>query len=255
MVAMSRKKLIAANWKMNKTIAEAEAFAADLRRSLGQLPDCELAVYPPFFALPATAKILGDTRVRLGAQDVYWEKSGAYTGEVSCDMVRDAGGSHVVIGHSERRHVLGESNETVAKKLEAVVESGLTAVFCVGEKLEHRESGDEESYVQEQLSTALGDFDTTAMERIIIAYEPVWAIGTGKTATPDDADSMHRFVRSYLGSRFGDESAGTTRILYGGSVKPANAAELLARTDIDGALIGGAALELESYLAIAKAAA
>lgn len=252
---MSRRKLIAANWKMNKTIAEAESFASALRDALPDLPSCDLSVYPPFFALPATARILSGTPVAVGAQDVYWEAGGAFTGEVSCGMVRDAGGEHVVVGHSERRHVMGETNDIVARKLRAVVDHGLVAVFCVGEKIEDREAGHEEALVKEQLVTGLSGFNADAMKRVVIAYEPVWAIGTGRTATPEDAETMHRYVRSQLADSFGDACAANTRILYGGSVKPANAADLLAREEIDGALIGGAALEIDSYLAIARSVA
>jgi triosephosphate isomerase len=252
---MARRKLIAANWKMNKTIAEAELFAKELKNSLSGLPGCDLAVYPPFFALPAAAAILRDTPVAVGAQDVYWEASGAFTGEISCDMVRDAGGVHVLIGHSERRHVLCETNDVVAMKFRAVIDNGLTAVLCVGEKIEQREAGKEGDIVREQLATALAGVGRASLARVVVAYEPVWAIGTGKTATPDDAKVMHEFIRAWLSEQFDAEIADATRILYGGSVKPGNAAELLAKVDIDGALIGGASLELDSYLSIARATA
>jgi triosephosphate isomerase len=252
---MSRTKLIAANWKMNKTIAEAEAFASELKGSLGSMPACDLAIYPSFLALPATAAVLRGTPVALGAQDVYWEAAGAFTGEISCDMVRDAGGAHVLIGHSERRHVLGETNDIVARKFHAVIDSDLTAVLCVGEKIEQREAGKEGEVVREQLMTALSGIELGALDRVVIAYEPVWAIGTGKTATPEDAELMHKFIRKWLSEQFGHEICDATRILYGGSVKPGNAAELLARDDIDGALIGGASLDLESYVGIARAVA
>jgi len=251
---MSRKKLIADNWKMYKTIADAEAFAEGLKKSLAELPDCELALFPPFFAMPATAKALAGTGVVVGAQDIYWEKQGAFTGEISGEMITDAGGTHVIVGHSERRHVIGESNEIVAKKLAAVLDAGLVAVFCVGERLEDRESGAAESYVEEQMTIALSGSTPERMSSVVVAYEPVWAIGTGRTATPDDAESMHRFIRKYMASKFGDAVAETTRILYGGSVKPDNARSLLERTDIDGALIGGAGLEVESYVKIAQGA-
>ncbi len=251
---MSRKKLIAANWKMYKTISDAEAFAAALKKSLAELPECELALFPPFFAMPATVKALAGTGVVVGAQDIYWEKRGAFTGEISGEMITDAGGTHVIIGHSERRHVIGESNAIVAKKLAAVLDAGLVAVFCVGERLEDREGGAAESYVEEQMTTALSGMTPERMSRVVVAYEPVWAIGTGRTATPDDAESMHRFVREYLASNFGDAVAETTRILYGGSVKPDNARSLLERADIDGALIGGASLEVDSYVKIAQGA-
>jgi triosephosphate isomerase len=252
---MTRKKLIAANWKMYKTIADADAFAAGLKKSLGALPDCELALFPPFFALSATEKARAGTGVNVGAQDVFWERQGAFTGEVSGEMILDAGGTHVIIGHSERRHVMGESNEIVAKKLEAALDAVLVAVFCIGERLEDRESGEAETYVREQMATALTGMTPERLGNVVVAYEPVWAIGTGRTATPDDAESMHQFIRKYVGTEFGDAVASATRILYGGSVKPDNARSLLERADIDGALIGGAGLELDSYLKIAQGAA
>jgi triosephosphate isomerase len=251
---MPRKTLIAANWKMHKTVSDAEAFTARLKKSLDELPDCELALFPPFFALPATANALAGTGIAVGAQDVFWEKQGAFTGEISGEMILDAGGTHVIVGHSERRHVIGESNEIVARKLEAALDAGLVAVFCIGERLEDREGGVADAYVKEQMATALSGMTPEQIGRIVVAYEPVWAIGTGRTATPDDAESMHQFIRKYVGSEFGEAAASATRILYGGSVKPDNARSLLERADIDGALIGGASLDLDSYLKIAQGA-
>jgi triosephosphate isomerase len=251
---MPRKKLIAANWKMHKTIGDAEAFASGLKGSVTSLPDCDLALFPPFLALPATAKVLESTRVVVGAQNLFWETQGAYTGEIAAKMIVDAGGTHVIVGHSERRHTIGESNVVVAKKLGAAIDAGLTAVFCVGERLEDREAGEAERYVSEQLVSALSSLAAERMLNVVIAYEPVWAIGTGRTATPDDADGMHRFIRRYVDDRFGENTASSVRILYGGSVKPENAGSLLERPDIDGALIGGASLELDSFLKIAAAA-
>ncbi|UCH83098.1 MAG: triose-phosphate isomerase, partial [Candidatus Latescibacterota bacterium] len=178
----------------------------------------------------------------------------AYTGEISADMIHEAGGTLVIIGHSERRHVLGESNDVIADKLSAAIASGLVPVLCVGEKLEHREAGKAESYVEEQLSSALKGLSASDLDKTIIAYEPVWAIGTGKTATPEDAVEMHRFIRRFVTRQFGSELAQTMRILYGGSVKPENAAGLLGEEEIDGALVGGASLELDSFLGIARAA-
>ncbi|MEE9270878.1 MAG: triose-phosphate isomerase [Candidatus Krumholzibacteria bacterium] len=251
---MSRNKLIAANWKMQKRIAEAEAFGTKLKSKLPALPSCDMVVFPPFFALPALAAVLRDTRVALGAQDVFWEKKGAFTGEVSGDMIRDAGGTWVIVGHSERRHVIGEGDEVVCNKLKAALEAGLMAVLCVGEQLEQREAGDAESVVREQLDIALRDVTAAQLSTIVVAYEPVWAIGTGKTATPNDAESMHHFIRGVVGERFGVEAADGLRVLYGGSVKPGNAADLLARAEIDGALIGGASLSVDSFVDIARAA-
>lgn len=251
---MSRTKLIAANWKMYKTIGEAEAFVTELKAGTGGLGECDLLLFPPFFALPRVSSLLEATDVATGAQDLFWEQGGAYTGEISCEMIRDAGAAYVLVGHSERRHVIGEDNAVVARKLRAALDGGLTPVLCVGEKIEHREAGQHESYVKEQLDTALSGCSETEASRIVIAYEPVWAIGTGKTATPADAVDMHVFVRKYVGEAFGSGLAESLRIQYGGSVKPANAAELLGEPEIDGALIGGASLEAGSFLAIAAAA-
>jgi len=248
---MPRKKLIAANWKMYKTIGEAEAFGAGLGRALAELTHCDLAVFPPFLALSATVKALRGTRVAVGAQDLFWEKEGAFTGEIAGRMVVDAGGTHALVGHSERRHVLGESNEVVGRKLEAALDAGLTTVFCVGERLDDREAGKAEAYVKEQMSSMSGLSDKSVAD-VVIAYEPVWAIGTGRTATPDDAESMHRFIREVVKDQFGNDVASSIRILYGGSVKPENARSLLERTEIDGALIGGASLQIESYIEIAR---
>lgn len=248
-----RRKLIAANWKMNKSIGEAEAFATELAGSLGAYGHCDLLVCPPFFAVPAVARVLAGTGVAVGAQDLYWEPSGAFTGEVSAAMVADAGASFVLVGHSERRHVMGEDNAAVARKLRAALDGELTPILCVGEVIEEREAGTQERVVAEQLETALGALGGGEAARVVIAYEPVWAIGTGKTATPGDADAMHGFIRARLHERFG-EVADSIRIQYGGSVKPDNAADLLAREDIDGALIGGASLQVASFLGIAAGA-
>lgn len=250
---MSRNKLIAANWKMQKSIAEGEAFASGLKTELASLPPRDLVVFPPFFALPAVATALEGTRVAVGAQDIFWEREGAYTGEISGGMIKDAGGTYALIGHSERRHVIGESNEVAARKLQASLDAGLVAVLCVGEQLSHREAGEAESFVREQLDSAFSGLGADDLSRIIVAYEPVWAIGTGKTATPDDAQAMHRLIRARVAERFGDGTGDGVRILYGGSVKPENAAELLAREEIDGALIGGASLHVDSFAGIARA--
>lgn len=250
---MSRRKLIAANWKMQSTIRGASAFAERLKTSVQTDPGFDLTVFPPFLALPVTAEILAGTPVAVGAQDLFWEKTGAYTGEISGDMVVEAGGTFVIVGHSERRHLIGETNEVVARKLGAALDAGLTPVLCVGETIAERESGRAESVVEEQMETALAGLPQGRVERIVVAYEPVWAIGTGRTATPEDAVAMHRFVRGYVGGRFGAATADRLRILYGGSVKPENAGALLRRTEVDGALVGGASLDVDSFLRIADA--
>lgn len=249
-----RRPLIAANWKMNKTIGEAEAFASELAGSLAGVSHCDLLVCPPFLSVPAVARALAGTGVAVGAQDLFWEASGAFTGEISGAMIADAGATHVLVGHSERRHVIGEGNDIVARKLRAALDASLTPILCVGEQLEEREGGNHEVVVGEQLDTALAGWSVDDVARIVVAYEPVWAIGTGKTATPDDADAMHRFVRGRLRDSFGDGTAAAMRIQYGGSVKPDNASSLLGRDDIDGALVGGASMQVVSFLGIAAGA-
>jgi triosephosphate isomerase len=250
---MRRRKLIAANWKMHKTIAEATAFAVDFRAVLSSLPDCELLILPSFFCVRPVADALAGTRVAVGAQDLHWEASGAFTGEVSAAMVKDAGGSHALVGHSERRHVMGEADTVVARKLRAALGGGVTPVLCVGELLAEREAAREETVVAAQLESALGACTADDAARVVVAYEPVWAIGTGRTAAPADARTMHRAVRTWFGARFGDAAADRLRILYGGSARPDNAAELLGTDGVDGLLVGGASLEAASFAAIARA--
>jgi triosephosphate isomerase len=245
-----RRKLIAANWKMNKTIAQAEAFAAELAGAPGAAGGCDLLVIPPFFAVPAVARALDGTGVAVGAQDIFYEESGAFTGEISGSMIADAGATYALVGHSERRHVIGEDNAIVARKLRAALDCSLTPILCVGELIDEREAGNHEAVVGEQLRVAFGGWSADDAARVVIAYEPVWAIGTGKTATPDDADAMHGFIRGHIRGVFGDV-ADTIRIQYGGSVKPDNAVSLLGREDIDGALVGGASMEVTSFLGIA----
>jgi len=250
---MARKKLIAANWKMYKTIGEVRSFVEALKPGLAGLPDCDLLICPQFLAVPRLCGLLDGTGVAVGAQDLFWEDSGAFTGEVSAGMIEDVGAAYVLVGHSERRHVIGEDNEVVAQKLAAALRSGLTPILCVGEKIEQRDAGTHEAYVEEQLDTALSGVSTGDASRVVIAYEPVWAIGTGKTATPADAVAMHAFIRGWVRESLRGDLAGRLRIQYGGSVKPANAATLLGEEEIDGALIGGASLEADSFLAIAGA--
>ncbi|HEX6790265.1 MAG TPA: triose-phosphate isomerase [Candidatus Krumholzibacteria bacterium] len=249
---MSRRRLIAANWKMNKTIAEAVVFVPPLRDALPRLSDVDLAVFPSFLGIRPVVDALQGTDVAVGAQDVYFEANGAYTGEVSAAMIRDAGGTMVLVGHSERRHVLGESDETVAKKLVAALQAGLTPVLCVGELISERDAGNARSVVERQLTTAFAAVAAALAPRTVVAYEPVWAIGTGRTASPDDAAEMHAAVRAWLSGRLGNAADGM-RILYGGSVKPDNAAGLIARENVDGFLVGGASLDPASFVAIATA--
>ena len=251
---MPRRKLIAANWKMNKTISEAATFAAEMHPALAALPACDLVIFPAFPGLRAVADALAGTAVGVGAQDVFWEASGAYTGEVSAGMLKDAGAEWVLVGHSERRHVVGESNEVVARKFAAALAGGLKPILCVGETLAERDAGSQVRVVEAQLASAFAGCDASEAARTVLAYEPVWAIGTGRMATPADAEVMHRAIRAWLRSRFDPEVAERVRIQYGGSVKPESARSLLERDEIDGLLVGGASLDAGSFLAIARAA-
>jgi triosephosphate isomerase len=251
---MARRKLIAANWKMYKTIRESEAFVGAIRPALSRLGGCDLLIFPPFFSVPRVSQLLAGTGVSAGAQDLSWEDEGAFTGEISGAMIRDTGATHVLVGHSERRHVMGEGNDVVSRKLRAALRAGLTPVLCVGERIEHRAANREQVYVREQLETALAGLPATDVGRVVVAYEPVWAIGTGRTATPADAVAMHAFVRTWILEAFDADVAERLRILYGGSVKPENASGLLAEAEIDGGLVGGASLDPGSFLAIAGAA-
>lgn len=248
---MRRRKLIAANWKMNKRVSEAVAFAEALRPLIAGGSGCDLLVFPSFFCVRPLADALAGSGVAVGAQDLFWEKDGAYTGEVSVAMLRDAGANHVLVGHSERRHVIGETDAVVARKLHAALDGGLTPVLCVGETLPEREAGRRQDVVARQLTAAFAGRPAGDAARTVIAYEPVWAIGTGKNATPDDADAMHRAIRAWLRERFDGKTADGIRIQYGGSAKPENAADLLARDEIDGLLVGGASLDARSFAAIA----
>ena len=251
---MPRRQLIAANWKMNKTISEAAAFAAEMRPALAGLPACDLVIFPAFPGLRALADALAGTTVGVGAQDVFWETNGAYTGEVSAAMLKDAGAEWVLVGHSERRHVVGESNDVVARKLAAALAGGLKPILCVGETLAERDAGSQVRTVEAQLASAFAGRSAGEAAQTVLAYEPVWAIGTGRMATPADAEAMHRSIRGWLGSRFGPDAAARSRIQYGGSVKPESAPSLLERDEIDGLLVGGASLDAGSFLAIARAA-
>lgn len=243
-----RKPVIAGNWKMFKLHAEAVETALELKPLVSNANHCEVVIAPVFVHLKTVADRLEGTNIRVAAQDCAPEaKQSANTGEVSAEMIRDVGCSHVIIGHSERRQFYGETDESVNRKTLAALASGLTAIVCVGESLAERESGDLFNVVGEQLRGGLAGLTTSDLERIIIAYEPVWAIGTGKTATPDQAQEMHGFIRRRLAEAFGEASANSIRILYGGSVKPDNIAELMDRDDIDGALVGGASLKAADF--------
>jgi len=247
-----RRKLIAANWKMYKTPEQAAEFMASfLPRVSGHTRD-EIVVCPPFVDLPQVVEMARNSNVAVGAQNLHWEKEGAYTGEVSVPMLKAVGCTHVIVGHSERRQYFGETDDWVNKKLKAALTSGLTAIVCVGEVLEEREAGLTEDVLRRQCVNAFRGISAEEGRRFTVAYEPVWAIGTGKTATPQLASEAHRVIRAEAAEAFGTEAADALRILYGGSVKPENAKALMAEKEIDGALVGGASLSAESFAAIVK---
>ena len=249
-----RTPLVAGNWKMHKTLAEAVELGRALKGELGAGDNCDVVVCPPFPYLQAVAQSLEGSAIALGAQDMHWEEEGAFTGAVSAAMILTSGGSYVILGHSERRQYFGESDESVNSKLITALRSNLTPVVCVGEHLEERRDGRAEEVVLRQVQGALIGLQTADVARVIFAYEPVWAIGTGETATPDQAQEVHALMRAALGRTYGDEVAQQLRLLYGGSVKSENAAELFAQPDIDGGLIGGASLDSNSFAAIVRAA-
>ncbi len=244
------KPIIAGNWKMNKTVGEARELVTALKGKVADVTDVDIVVGPVFTVLAAVAEIIKDTNVKLAAQDMYWEESGAFTGEVSPVMLKDVGCEYVIIGHSERRAYFSETNDTVNQKVKAAHAYSLKPILCVGEKLEERESGVMKDVIKDHVINGLVDITEDQMLNTVIAYEPVWAIGTGKTATPEQAQEVHAFIRELLAETYSSAVAEAVRIQYGGSVKPQNAAELMGQEDIDGALVGGAALEAESFAAI-----
>ncbi|HEX8351976.1 MAG TPA: triose-phosphate isomerase [Pyrinomonadaceae bacterium] len=246
-----RKPVIAGNWKMYKLIAESVQTAVELKPLVANANHCEVVIAPVFTALKTVADRLEGTNVRVAGQDCSTEtKHGAHTGEVAADMLRDAGASHVIVGHSERRQHYHESDDFVNRKALAGLAAGLTVIMCVGETLEQRDGGVAERVVKGQVEGGLRDLTASDLDRIIIAYEPVWAIGTGRTATPAQAQEMHAFVRRVFAGRFSQEAAAALRILYGGSVKPDNIGGLMKQSDVDGALVGGASLEAETFARI-----
>jgi len=247
-----RKPVIAGNWKMNKSIKEASELVNSLKRELIDIQGSEIIVCPVYTVLSDLSDLLVDSNISLGAQNVYWEPQGAFTGEISPAMLKDAGCKYVIVGHSERRKYFNESDQTVNKRIKAAQGSGLIPIFCVGETLEEREADKTIDVVKRQLIGGLEGLEKDALLNLIIAYEPVWAIGTGKTATSQQAQEVHGFIRSWLVENCSEEVAGSLRILYGGSVKPANIGELMQQNDIDGALVGGASLDSSSFVEIVK---
>lgn len=244
-----RTPIIAGNWKMNKTVPEARELVTSLLPMVSN-DSVEIVLAPPFTALQAVYEIIRGTRVKLGAQDVFWEDKGAYTGEISSKMLVDSGCSYVIIGHSERRGYFGETDDSVNRKLSAALKNGLIPIMCVGESLEERDKGKTFSIIENKLKGGLKGLSADEFNKVAIAYEPIWAIGTGKTASPEEANKVHYFVREWVKNNFGRENSVSLRIIYGGSVTPENIDGLMAQPEIDGALVGGASLKTEGFARI-----
>ena len=251
-----RKTIIAGNWKMYKTVTQAIDLANELKRQLYNLDSevIDIVICPPFTALSEILEVIADSNIQLGAQDAYWENEGAFTGEVSPVMLKDVGAKFVIIGHSERRQYFGETNETINKKIKAALLCNLTPIVCVGETLSEREKGKTFKVLDDHIQNGLHKIAEQDIVKIVIAYEPVWAIGTGKTATPHQAQEAQKYIRDLLTKMYNKDIAGSIRIQYGGSVKPENITELMRQPDIDGALVGGASLSVESFTTIVKCA-
>jgi len=245
-----RKPIMAGNWKMYKTPAETTQFLEKFRPLVEKSEHSEIVICPPFTNLAAAATAAQGSRIHVGSQNIAWAKEGAFTGEISGAMIRAAGATYAIVGHSERRQYFGETDATVLKRAEAAIEAGLTPIVCVGERLEEREAGNTEAVLMRQFQDGIAPLTGQQFAKIVIAYEPVWAIGTGKTATPEIAASAHRAIREQVRAKFGKEAADAVRILYGGSVKPDNVKTLMAQPEIDGSLVGGASLDAVSFASI-----
>jgi triosephosphate isomerase (TIM) len=246
------RPLFCGNWKLYGTLSESLALAGGVREATADVTDADIAIAPGFVALAAVAELMSGSRITVAAQDMYWEPKGAFTGEVSAQQIADAGGRAVIIGHSERRQYFGETDQTVARKTAAALAAGLAPIVCVGETLAERDGGQTLARVSAQLEQGLGALTPEQLAKCVIAYEPVWAIGTGRTATPAQAVEVHRSIRAHLEARLGGTGARAMRILYGGSVKPENVSALMAEPEIDGALVGGACLSVDSFVKIVK---
>ncbi len=250
-----RNIVIAGNWKMNNDLKESEKLIVELKNLLlNEKPNCDVIVCPPFTSLSEASKLLKGSAIKLGAQNMHFEDNGAFTGEVSASMLKSVGCEYVIIGHSERRHIFGETDEVINNKIKKALAAGLKPIFCVGELLEERENGTTNDVVKRQILKGLEGVSSDDMKNIIVAYEPVWAIGTGKTASPAQAQEVHEFIRDLIEIGFSLEVANDLVIQYGGSVKPDNAKELISQKDIDGALVGGACLKADSFIGIIKGA-
>lgn len=247
-----RRIIIAGNWKMNKNIAESIDLANSVKRLLYDTEGIEIVVCPPFVSLSDVNEVVMESNIGLGAQDVYWEKEGAFTGEISCGMLKSAGCGYCIVGHSERRQFFGETNTTVNKKAKALLAAGIKPIVCVGEKLEDRKANKTFNVIKDHVTGSLAGLTKEDMESVIIAYEPVWAIGTGVNATKEQAQEVHKYIRGLIKEMFDDSVAKSVRIQYGGSVKPENAKELMSQEDVDGALVGGASLKAETFAQIVR---
>jgi triosephosphate isomerase (TIM) len=245
-----RTPLMAGNWKMYKTPAQTKAFFDAFLPLVAESKHCEIAICPPFVNIPTAVEATRGTRVGVGAQNLYWKNEGAFTGEISGPMIKATGAEWVIIGHSERRQYFGETDATVLERTKAALDAGLRPIVCVGERLEEREANQTDAVLAEQFNGGIAGLDAESFAKIVIAYEPVWAIGTGKTATPDMAADAHRAIRALVTAKFGADAGAAVRILYGGSVKPDNVKNLMAQPEIDGALVGGASLEAGSFASI-----
>ena len=244
------RPIIAGNWKMNKGIAETVAFVHALRAAFATPPEREVVIAPSFTALPAAAEALQGSFIQLAAQNLHEAEKGAYTGEISGAMLREAGCTHVIVGHSERRTLFSESDARTHRKLRTALATGLKPIFCIGESLQQREDKETPAVIERQLKEGLNNFTAGDIGLCVIAYEPVWAIGTGKTASPEQAEEVHRFIREWISQQYGKVCAAQLAILYGGSVTPDNAAELMAQPNINGALVGGASLDVDFFVRI-----
>lgn len=252
---MMRTPLVAGNWKMFKTVAETVKHVKALRALVKDITDVEIVVAPPFPSIHAAADSLRGSNVLVGAQDLYWEREGAFTGEVSAPMIKEAGAEFVIIGHSERRTLFGETDATVNRKIGAAFGSTLTPIVCIGETLDQRERNETLDVLDRQIKNGLDGVASDQLARLVLAYEPVWAIGTGRNATPEQAGEAHTHIRQRLRQWFGVEGADRCRIIYGGSVKPENIRDLVAQADVDGALVGGASLDVKAFFDIVRNAA
>ena len=252
MSTTKRRRVIAGNWKMYKNQADTRAFFAAFKPLVAGVTDCDMVVAPTYTSIPAAVEAAKGTAIAISAQDVFWDTEGAYTGQVSPGMLVEAGCRYTIIGHSERRQLFGETNETVFKKTQAALAAGLTPIVCIGEMLADREAGNTEKVIEVQFRGSVGALTAEQFSRILIAYEPVWAIGTGRTATPEIAAAVHKFVRQCASAQFSPRHASALRILYGGSVKPDNIQGLMAQEELDGALVGGASLDPKSFASLVK---